>query len=104
MPQRAMSYRVLVDDNFHYMEEDERYIFGEFHSLDAAIAACKKIVDDFLVANYKSGMTAEDLYDIYTSFGDDPFIRGADTQNAFSAWDYAKTRCEHLCQRPPNET
>jgi hypothetical protein len=43
-----MRYTVLVDDNFHYMDKDERYSLGEFESLDAAIAVCKKIVDDCL--------------------------------------------------------
>jgi hypothetical protein len=35
-----MSYTVLVDDNFHYMDKDERYTLGEFESLEAAIIAC----------------------------------------------------------------
>ena len=96
-----MSYTVLVADNFHYMDENERYTFGEFESLDTAIAACKTLVDDFLKANYKPGMTAEELYDAYTSFGEDPFIVGAGAMRPFSAWDYAKTRSEELCQKQP---
>jgi hypothetical protein len=43
-----MTYRVLIDDNFHFMNEDERCTHGEFESLAEAIAACKKIVDDCL--------------------------------------------------------
>jgi hypothetical protein len=99
-----MSYQVLVDDNFHYMDEDERYVLGEFQSLDSAIKACKKIVDEFLAANYKPGMTAKDLYDSYVSFGEDPFIRGSGTEKVFSAWDYAEARCAELCERSRNET
>ena len=67
-----MTYRVLIDDNFHFMNEDERCTHGEFESLAEAIAACKKIVDDCLNGEYKSGMTAEALYSSYTMFGDDP--------------------------------
>jgi hypothetical protein len=42
-------------------------------------------------------MTAADLHDTYTSFGDDPFIRPAPDGEKFSAWDYAKQRCDELC-------
>jgi hypothetical protein len=46
-------------------------------------------------------MTAEALYDRYMSFGDDPSIvvvEGADASAKFSAWRYAKERCEAICQ------
>ena len=35
-------------------------------------------------------MTAEEVYEAYISFGDDPFIKGV----KFSAWDYAKQLAE----------
>jgi hypothetical protein len=35
----------MVDDNFHYMDQDERYEHGIFSTVDEAIAACKAIVD-----------------------------------------------------------
>jgi hypothetical protein len=38
-------YKVMVDDNFHYREEDERWEFGTFAAAEAAIAACRKLVD-----------------------------------------------------------
>lgn len=31
-------YRVMVDDNFHYMDEDERYELGIFSTADEVIA------------------------------------------------------------------
>lgn len=93
-----MKYTVLVDDNFHFMDEDERYEHGQFDTPQAAIAACKQIVDDFLLSHYKAGMTAEELYDYYTSFGDDPFIVPADAQSTFSAWNHAKERCAEICR------
>jgi hypothetical protein len=95
-----VSYQVFVDENFHYMDEDERYCLGEFESLDAAVAKCREIVDAFLAANYKAGMTADQLYQQYTGFGEDPFIRGGD-EAGFSAWDYAKARCEEICGSTP---
>jgi hypothetical protein len=36
-------YRIIVADNFHYMDESEHYTLGEFNTLETAIAACRKI-------------------------------------------------------------
>ena len=95
-----MSYKVLVDDNFHYMDTDARYTLGEFDTSEAAIAACKEIVDEFLRQSYKPSMTAEELYNSYVGFGEDPFIEhGAH----FSAWTYAKERCSQIAQRARRE-
>jgi hypothetical protein len=86
-------YKVLVDDNFDYMDQDKRYQHGVFPTAEAAIAACKRIVDSNLSGFMKPGMTASELYDAYTGFGDDPFIvcvNADDKPVRFSAWDYAE--------------
>jgi len=90
-----MSFDVFVDDNFHYGDSDERYKLGSFPTAEAAVEAARKIVDDYLTSNLKPGMTAEHLYSGYTGFGEDPFIIGEGV--TFSAWDYAKQRCQELC-------
>ncbi len=99
MPQ----YRVLVDDNFHFMDEDARYEQGIYQSLEEAISACRRLVDLSLQEAYRPGMTADALYSCYTSFGDDPFIvviGGAGEDAAkFSAWDYARERCREICDK-----
>ena len=95
-----MPYRVLVDDNFHPMDESERYELGQFPTLAEAVAASRGIVDEFLLANCKPGMTSQALYESYTAFGEDPFIVPVALEQApsgFSAWGYAQTRCEELC-------
>jgi len=97
--QLAYSYKVLVDDNFHYMDESERYQHGEFNSCESAIAACKRIVDEFLLPESKSRGTAEELLRIYMMFGEDPFIITGDPTCKFSAWDYARERCGQLFER-----
>ena len=93
-----MSYRVLVDDNFHFMDETERYEQGAYPTLAAAIQACQAIVDDFLLSALKPGQTAQELYILYTGFGEDPFILPppGEPRVPFSAWDYARQRCEAL--------
>lgn len=90
-------FTVFVDDNFHYQDEEERYIFGEFESYQEALCACRKIVDDSLnhLLSEKPDCTEAQLYDRYTSFGNDPFIRPQPNNTpAFSAWHYAKERCQ----------
>ncbi len=95
--QSAITYTVYVDDNFHYMDESERYKLGDFESCEAAVAACKKIVDDFLDQGYTSGMRFAELYGGYTMFGEDPFIVSDDARCRFSAWSYARQRSRELC-------
>ena len=92
-------YRVLVDDNFHYRDESERYTLGTFATCAEAMAACRRIVDEFLLDQYKPGMAAEELCSLYTGFGEDPFIVGADPTCRFSAWSYATARCAEICSR-----
>ncbi len=98
-PTQKPTYKVLVDDNYHYQDEDERYALGDFDTWDAALAAAKKVVDDYLKEHHGPGNVAAQLYDGYTMFGEDPFIVGdpPSGEAPFSAWDYAKKRCEELC-------
>lgn len=91
-------YLVMVDDNFHYMDESERHTHAAYDTCEAAVAACRRIVDEFLARSHRSGMTAGELYDQYSSFGEDPFIAG-DAGGKFSAHDYAKQRCAEICGR-----
>lgn len=89
-------YVVLVDDNFHYQNEEERYREGDYKTLDEALSKCRSIVDDFLKLAHKPGMSSKELYEHYCSFGGDPFIRGPEA--GFSAWTYAEQRCHDLCR------
>ena len=89
-------YSVYVDDNFHYMEEEERYKLGDFATLDEAIAACKRLVDAFLKDETTRDSPAAERYQQYTNFGPDPFIVSDDpaaAEQRFSAWSYAEKRC-----------
>ena len=99
---RAMSFKLIVADNFHYMDETENYEHGTFDSLELAIAAAKRIVDEYLASALTSGMTAAQLYHSYVSFGEDPYIVAEQSTGVlFSAWEYARTRCDALC--PPDK-
>jgi hypothetical protein len=89
---------LYVADNSHRMDESRVYKKGPYPTFDAAVAEAKVIVDQFLKGGYKPGMTAEELYAQYTTFGDEPAIVGPGFKDiAFSAWDYAKQQCAETC-------
>jgi hypothetical protein len=102
-----MSYRVLIDDNFHYMDEHHRCVLGDFDTYAEAFGVCKEIVDRFLRHEHVPGMPASALYFRYMMFGRDPFLvhraDGAEARPGFSAWDYARQRCTELCDAPSRE-
>lgn len=93
-------YTVYVDDNFHYMDESERYKLGEFDDCQSAVAACKRIVDEFL-STCGSPESADEMFKQYTMFGEDPWIMASsdDPDCKFSAWRYAEERCRELAQK-----
>jgi len=91
-----MPFKVFVDDNFHYMDEGERYALGEFETAEAALSAAKTMVDEDLKSFYKNGMPAVEVYSQYTMFGVDPFIISDGKKVEFSARTYARIRSEEL--------
>jgi hypothetical protein len=85
------------------MRTDERWTAGDFDTFEAAVAKCRRIVQNSLNDLYKSGMTAEALYRLYTGFGDDPFVvvpRG-EPRGTFSSWDFAKDQAAKMCAVTP---
>jgi hypothetical protein len=110
VPENPTDYEVWVDDNFDFMDDSGRVLLGRYRTYEEAEAAAKAIVDRFLEENLRNTKSAEDLYDSYTSFGDDPFIKGPDAvvwetnpetgglspRPRFSAWNYARQRCEEI--------
>ena len=103
-PRSGHTYKVFVDDNFHYMDENERYAHGEFDSCESAIEACKRIVDEFLLSYNLDRATPEYLWQQYAFFGEDPFIVSSDPGCSFSARDYASRRCRELCGMNDHKT
>jgi hypothetical protein len=86
-------YVVMLDDNFHYLDEEARTTLGAYETAAEALAAARRIVKNFLNSHYTPSMTAERLLALYHTFGPDPWIQGV----AFSAWDYADARCAEMC-------
>lgn len=98
-PELERGYAVDVDDNFHFMDEDERWRLGRFATYEEAVAAAKRLIEEFFDCDI-SEKTAEELFEGYMMMGDDPFIfpvGGApEPPDRFSAWDYAKAYAERL--------
>lgn len=93
----AQTFTVMVDENGHYRDEGERYEHGTFGCYDEVLAACRRIVDEFLMLQHRPGMAAAELYSLFTTFGEDPFIVPERPEGQFSAWAYARLRCDQLC-------
>jgi len=91
----SKKYKVYVDDNYHYMDESERYSAGSYYSLEKAIEKCKKITIRSLEDLYEQKMSPERLSAQWSMFGDDPFIIGADGSVPFSARKFITTE---LCK------
>jgi hypothetical protein len=89
-------YVVRVDENSHYMDASESYTEGGFDDCASAVAACKRMVDEFLAGNSGGTTNPEELFRIYTIFGEDPYVISNDPGCTFSAWDYARERCRAI--------
>lgn len=88
-------YEVFIDDNFHFMDEDERCSAGRFYRYKSALVRAKRIVERSLLDIYKPGMSAEELDGLYRNFGEDPFIVPTpEGRPPFSAWEYAAARAK----------
>lgn len=85
-------YTVMVDDNFHYMDEDHRYKYGEFSTYEEAVAACKKIVDEDLRDMLTQGVKPEELSATWALYGSDPYVVGGSSR--FSARDYVTEKTQ----------
>lgn len=93
VPQR---FEVWVEDNFHSSSDKPvRRLTAASPTYAGARVLAQRIVDMSLHENFRSGMTAAQLYLGYMLFGDDAFIL-PDRRPGFSAWAYARRRSVSL--------
>ncbi len=88
-------YKIYVDDNYHYMDESERYVADSYSSLEEAVERCKELTIKSLKDLYEDGITPENLSAQWAMFGEDPFVRGGDGSVPFSARKFITTE---LCR------
>jgi hypothetical protein len=90
-------YSVKVDDNYHYGDESERYDGGSYATLNEAIRRCEELTIQSVKNSYEKGRTAGEMMALWSMFGEDPFIIGADSEEPpFSARKFVT---EELCAR-----
>ncbi len=98
-----MSFRVIVAENSHYMDEKQYWVAGSFDALEEAVAMAKQIVDTSLEEAFKAGGSEKEFYEHYLRWRFDPFIKAIDGPQdgvSFSAWNYAKERCSSMGKKP----
>lgn len=94
---KMTGFTVYVDDNYHYMDEDERWTLGVFGSAEEALSAAEDLVTKSVTAMYEAGMSASEVFGRYQMFGNDPFIVGVGFERrSFHAWDFARTESFRL--------
>ncbi len=92
------AFTVFVDDNFHYMDEEERHRLGAFATYEGALAACHARIREDLDHLLEPGMTSDQLIAQYLLFGEDPFIVPTpEGITRFSARDYARDLAVKMC-------
>lgn len=92
----ATNFSVYVADNFHYMDESETYVKRGYATWQEALAEARRIVIESVRHQYQPGMTADELYERYTLFGDDPAVLPTPAGMNFSAWGFAREQCEAM--------
>lgn len=95
---KPQTYTVFIDDNFNFMDEEERTTDSVHGTFDAALARAKVIIEQSLHHLRTPSMSAAELLEHYNSFGDDPWIMPTPAgMQRFSAWDHAEKRCAEIC-------
>ncbi len=74
---------------------------GDYETLDEAIAASKRTIDESLLREFKPGMSGDELYGKFQAYGELPCIFRSEDQTlsglGFNALNYSKARCAELC-------
>lgn len=69
---------------------------GVFNRLDNAVAACKKVIDDYLSEHGNLTLTTDQLAANYLMYGPVPCIHGADNLVAFDPYEYLNRRSTEI--------
>ena len=75
-----------------------------FPTAGEAIAAAQRAIERSLAECFKPGMSAEELFDVFSSFGEITFIfkDKGDARAEFDPWKHARKRAGELAQAERN--
>ena len=68
-----MSFKGIVAENSHFMDEKANRDGGSFDTLEEAVAKAMQIVDNSLMEAFAAGGSEKEFYEHYMRWGDDPF-------------------------------
>lgn len=92
-------YIVKISDNTKYQEPEDDVTEGAFATHSEALKKCQDIVDEALKNLYYEGMGADELFNNFVAYGQEPYIESEDKDGPqFSAWKYAKERSSQVPQ------
>ncbi len=94
---RGYSYSLIVVDNFHMgdIEEKDEYELGPFASCDEAAKHARGIIDAF-ARDQATGKNADELYRGWAQYGETPILATNDPDCTCSGREYARRRFEEL--------
>lgn len=94
-----MTFSVVIEDHYHYQDEEHRSNRGAFATYEEALERCHHVVRRSLDEVYEPGMNSEALMTQYMMFGEDPWITPTpDGTEPFSARLYAQQVAKKLCR------
>jgi hypothetical protein len=98
-PGADQPYRVLIDDNFHFMDEASRTTGPTFATYAEAVCWCQAFLEQHLLEMLRPGMSGASLIAGYKGFGEDPWITPEPEGEHFSAWEFVEAIADRVCAR-----
>ncbi len=95
-------FSVDAYDNFRFPVAYDWMHIGGYDDLNAAITACKQVIDEFYRENIEADDSADDLFKKYLMYGEVPCITGSYDETAFNSQNYAIKRSEELTKMRRN--
>ena len=99
-----MAYALVVGDNFQPQDAAFERETGVFPTAGEAIAAAQRAIERSLAECFKPGMSAEELLDVFSGFGEITVIfkDKGDARAEFDPWKHARKRAGELAQAERN--
>lgn len=96
-PASHEGFSVVIDDNFHHMDPEDRYTLATYPTYEEALARCKACLDCDAREYGSPGLTFEEAFEAFASFGETASVVPAHPDNPLLPWPYVRERLRELC-------